>query len=258
MKIHRCVWLVLLGVSWMLMGGCQSDHPVAAKISGSTIFGTRIKVPMGTPLDVRLASTVSSKTASVGDVWTGTLVKPVVERGREGPAGRQHSRGNGRERGSRPSAGIARGSSSASGRAARGSKIALRAGRPGHRRVATRRNLRRHRGRRCGRSPALGRAIGGDGDDAASGRDSQGAVATGAVRGFKGYQVELRNGTTLTFLVSREVAVLWTEKASSQRRTKTRCRAVAGRNSALRPRQTGRRYRRDFPRRVGRNEGSAP
>jgi hypothetical protein len=33
-------------------------------------------------------------------------------------------------------------------------------------------------------------------------------VATGAVAASKGYQVELRHGTTITFLVSKEVAVL--------------------------------------------------
>lgn len=208
MKTHRYAWLVLLGISWMLMGGCRTDHPVAAKISGSTIFGTRIKVPMGTQLDVRLASTVSSKTASVGDVWTGTLIKPVVERGRE----------------VLPAGSTIEGTVVSAEPAQRGNRarieLGVRAVRLEDRKISLRADAdpviagsprARNLGAIAGGAAVgalLGRAIGGDGDDAAKGAILGGAVATGAVAASKGYQVELRNGTTITFLVSREVAVL--------------------------------------------------
>ena len=208
MKIDRCVWLVLLGTSLILLGGCRSDQPVAAKISGSTIFGTRIKVPMGTQLDVRLASSLSSKTASVGDVWTGTLVKPVIEQGREVlPAG---SRVEGTIVSAEPAQRGSRARLELGVRAVRleDRKIALRAeAEP----VIAGSTRARNIGAIAGGAAVgalLGKALGGDGDDAAKGALVGGAVATGAVAASRGYQVELRHGTTMTFLVSREIAVL--------------------------------------------------
>jgi hypothetical protein len=38
-------------------------------------------VPAGTPMDVRLATEVSTENANVGDQWTGTLDRPVMRRG---------------------------------------------------------------------------------------------------------------------------------------------------------------------------------
>ena len=208
MKSRRSVALVLLGISLILLGGCNGDHPVAAKISGSTIFGTRIKVPMGTQLDVRLGSSLSSKTASVGDLWTGTLVKPVIEDGREVlPAG---SRVEGTVVSAEPAQRGSRARIELGVRAVRieDRKIALRADADP---VVAGSPRARNIGAIAGGAAVgalLGKAIGGDAEDAAKGALVGGAVATGAVAASKGYQVELRHGTTITFLVSKEVAVL--------------------------------------------------
>jgi len=208
MKSRRSVALVLLGIILILLGGCNGDHPVAAKISGSTIFGTRIKVPMGTQLDVRLGSSVSSKTASVGDLWTGTLVKPVIEDGREVlPAG---SRVEGTVVSAEPAQRGSRARIELGVRAVRieDRKIALRADADP---VVAGSPRARNIGAIAGGAAVgalLGKALGGDGDDAAKGALVGGAVATGAVAASRGYQVELHHGTTMKFLVAREVAVL--------------------------------------------------
>jgi len=208
MKIDRCVSLVMLGLTLILMGGCQSDRSVAERISGSTIFGTRIKVPMGTQLDVRLGSSLSSKTASVGDLWTGTLAKPVVEQGREVlPAG---CRVEGTVVSAEPAQRGTRARIELGVRAVRveDRKISLRADADpvvaGSPRV---RNIGAIAGG-AAVGALLGKAIGGDAEDAAKGALVGGAVATGAVAASRGYQVELHHGTTMKFLVAREVAVL--------------------------------------------------
>jgi hypothetical protein len=209
MKTDRCLWLVLLGIALILIGGCQSDRSAAAvDVSGSAFFGTRITVPTGTQLDVRLTSTLSSKTASVGDLWVGTLTRPVVEKGRE----------------ILPAGSTVEGTVVSAEPAQRGSRarieLGVRAVRIEDRRIAMRaeadpviagspraRNLGAIAGG-AAMGALLGRAIGGDPDDAAKGALLGGAVATGAVAASRGYQVEIKDGTTMTFLVSKDVAVL--------------------------------------------------
>ena len=84
MTFGRWASIGLLGLALLLGAACRTETMgVAARISGSSFFGTRITVPTGTQLAVRLEKSVSSKTATVGDAWTGTLMRPVVESGRE-------------------------------------------------------------------------------------------------------------------------------------------------------------------------------
>jgi hypothetical protein len=211
MRLDHRAWLILIGIALILMGGCQADRPVrvsAANVSGSSFFGTRVTVPTGTQLDVRIAAPISSKTASVGDEWTGTLMRPVVEEGHEIlPAG---STVEGTVTGAEP--------------AQRGSRARLELGVRAVRIEDRRINLRadaepviagsprvRNLGAIAGGAAMgalLGKAIGGTADDAAKGALVGGALAGTAVAASAGYQVELRDGTKMTFLVSRDVAVV--------------------------------------------------
>jgi hypothetical protein len=158
-------------------------------------------------LSVRLTSDISSKTAHEGDAWSGVLTRPTFVTGKEAlPAGAEvHGVVTGAreaQKGSRAMLDLEVRNIQAHGQdvAVNASSEAVVAG------SARARNL----GTVVGGAAAgalIGKAVGGDGRDAALGA-MIGATAGGvAVSQMKGYQVELKPGTLLTFTVSEPVAV---------------------------------------------------
>jgi hypothetical protein len=168
---------------------------------------TGIAVPAGTDLTVTLNAKISSETAQVGDTWTG-IVKNNVVIGEKTviPAGSTVSgvvtAVKPAEKGDRAMLDLGISSMSVEGReyATKATTEAIVAG-------STRaRNL----GAIAGGAAAgalIGRAVGGSGKGALIGGLLGGAAAGGAVAKSKGYQVELKEGTELTFKTSQEVAI---------------------------------------------------
>ena len=220
MWVRRWTMIAMALAVWMTAGlwmtGCiKSDTNKTAsdakKSSGSGAwFGfltPRVTVPFGTSIDVRLARTITSETAGEGDPWRGVVAQPVfVGDHLVIPAGSE-VRGvvvGAREarRGNRAMLELQLRSVDIDDRRTQllASSQPVVAGSP------RARNL----GAIAGGAAAgalLGKAIGGEGDDAARGAVIGGALATGAVAASKGYQVVLRQGTSITFVLNRDVAV---------------------------------------------------
>jgi hypothetical protein len=208
MKLDRWTWMGCVGVALLFASGCGADRDLSAMhVTSAGLFGARITVPTGAQLHVRLASSLSSKTASAGDAWTGTLTRPLVESGRE----------------ILPAGSTVEGTVVSAAPAQRGSRaqieLGVRAVRVEDRKirlcaeaepVVAGSTRARNIGAIAGGAAAgalLGKAISGDGSDAAKGAILGGALAAGAVAASRGYQVELKDGSTMTFLVSKDVAV---------------------------------------------------
>jgi hypothetical protein len=167
--------------------------------------GTR--VPSGTPLVVSTDAKISSETATEGDTWTGVVKNPVVVDGETViPAGSTVtgvvSGAMAAERGSRAFLVLAVRSINVGGRdysvSARTDSIIAGSTRA--------RNL----GAIAGGAAAgalIGKAVGGSNKGALIGGIIGGAAATGAVAKSKGYQVELKEGTEMTFTVNSSVAI---------------------------------------------------
>lgn len=166
-----------------------------------------ITVPSGTALNITLNAAISSETAQAGDGWTGVVKDAVVIDGRTViPAGSTVSGtvtvAKAAEKGDRAMLGLGMATIVVEGHSysAHGATQEIVAG-------STRaRNL----GAIAGGAAAgalVGRAVGGSGKGALIGGLLGGAAAGGAVAKSKGYQVELKEGTALTFTTSEAVAV---------------------------------------------------
>ena len=192
-------------ITLLLLGGCREDGSGLA--GGAPGIRTWPTVPTGTHLTVRLTSTVNSETARVGDAWSGVVASPVQAGGSELlPAGTP-VRGTvtgaqEAKRGSRAMLDVAVEEVVVEGRSMRiaAATEPVIAGSP------RARNL----GAIAGGAAAgalIGKAVGGDGKDAAVGGLIGGAAATGLVAKSKGYQVVLKPGTVLVFTVSERIAM---------------------------------------------------
>jgi hypothetical protein len=164
-------------------------------------------VASGTALQIAVNSPLSSETAHVGDAWSGEVKEPVII-GSDVviPAG---SRVEGVVTGA---LGAAKGDRAALDLAVRaividGKEYSVGADTDSIIAGSTRaRNL----GAIAGGAAAgalLGKAIGGSGKGAAIGAIIGGAAATGAVAKSKGFQVVIKEGTIITFNVSKDVRV---------------------------------------------------
>ncbi len=182
------------------------SEPGKKRSPGLFGWGLRPRLEAGATIEVALQSAVSSETARPGDVWHGTVTQDVLSRAEVViPAG---SRVTGQvqfvrpaERGTRATLELAIRSVEVDGRATpvRASAGPVVAGSP------RARNL----GAIAGGAAAgalLGRAIGGD-KDAAVGGLVGGATAAGVVASSKGYQVVLKEGTSIRLTVSETVAM---------------------------------------------------
>src|SRR5262245_17595255 len=179
----------VLGLTLALTSGCKNNDD-AAQASATTSEPTRTasvhSLSSGTSISVTLGSTISSKTASVGDTWHGTLANNVdLSNGGVIPAG-SSVRGVvtgavAAERGNRAMLDLAVKGITVDGRdeSVTASSEPVIAGSP------RARNL----GAIAGSAAAgalIGKAVGGDGKDAAIGGAIGGAAAAGAVASSKG------------------------------------------------------------------------
>lgn len=186
------------------LSGCKEDgQAVATTGSGSTesqVASTRI--PTGTSIDVTVNTSLSSKTASIGDSWNGS----VTSSSNGLPAGSAVSGtvtgAKAAQRGDRAMLDLGLSSITVSGHeyTVHGSTEAIIAG-------STRaRNLGAIAGSAAG-GALIGKVVTGTTKGAVIGGIIGGGVATGVVAKSDGYQVVLKPGTVLTFTTSEVVAV---------------------------------------------------
>jgi len=166
-----------------------------------------VTVPAGTPIKIAVDAKISSATANPGDTWTGT-VKDAVVIGTSAPipAGSTVTGvvtgAHPAQKGTRAFLVLAVKSISVNGKehSLSASTDSIIAG-------STRaRNL----GAIAGGAAAgalIGKAVGGSGKGALIGGLLGGAAATGAVAASKGYQVEVKEGTEITFNVNEAVVM---------------------------------------------------
>jgi hypothetical protein len=181
--------------------------PPARTATAPSSGAPTVNVPSGTPMEVSVGTTISSETANLGDGWNGTVENPVVVDGRTViPAGSMvHgvvSAVTPARKGDRAMLDLSLASVLVNGRSYRlhGGTEAIVAG-------STRaRNL----GAIAGGAAAgalIGHVIGGSTKGTLIGGLLGGAAAGTAVAKSKGYQVELKAGTRLTFSTSQSLAV---------------------------------------------------
>lgn len=206
MRFSRWISSIALIGAVALMG-CRNDGQIASG-GGSGTSGTssspvaRLTIPSGTSIDVTVNTSHSSKTANVGDAWSGTVAS-----GANGiPAG---SVVNGTitgalaaRKGDRAMLDLGITSITVDGTRypVHGRTEAIIAGSP------RARNL----GAIAGSAVAgalIGKAVSGSTKGAVIGGVVGGGVATGVVAKSDGYQVVLSPGTTLTFTTSEALAV---------------------------------------------------
>ena len=190
-----------------------AETPAPAKKPGTSRPSTTApaargpRVPAGTGIAVKLDQTISSKTATVGQTWAGTVSENVVVDGDVViPAGATVTGvvtgAKPAKKGDRAMLDLALSEVNVGGKTTHlsGGTEAVIAG-------STRaRNL----GAIAGGAAAgalIGKAVGGDAKDAVIGGVIGGAAATGAVAASQGYQVELKPGTVLTFNVTESVTL---------------------------------------------------
>ncbi len=166
-----------------------------------------VTVPAGTGVKVAVSAKITSETAQPGDTWTGTVKEPVIVGDRVAiPAGSTVtgvvSGVKAAEKGSRAFLVLSLRSVEVDGRshALPATTDSVIAG-------STRaRNI----GAVAGGAAAgalIGKAIGGSGKGALIGGLLGGAAATGAVAASKGYQVEIKEGTELTFATNDAIVM---------------------------------------------------
>ena len=166
-----------------------------------------IRIPAGTPVAVTLNAALSTKTASVGDSWSGTVAEPVYRNGREViPAG-SHVQGvvavaRPAERGDRATLQLALRSITVEGRryTVQGSSAAVVAGSPRTRNV----------GAIAGGTAAgalIGQAVGHSTKGTLIGALVGGGAATAAVATSKGYQASVAAGQEMHFTTVSSMTV---------------------------------------------------
>lgn len=187
----------------LLLVGCRSgpqSNDAGAYSAGSR--AAHMTVPSGTTLDVALGTALTSESASVGDAWTGSVLN-----GREGvPAGSSVggvvSAVTAARKGDRAMLRLDLNSITIAGRryGVRGSMDAIVAG-------STRTRNLGAIGASTVAGALVGGAVGGSGKGALIGAVVGGGAATGVVSQTRGFQVELKEGATLTFTTHEAVTV---------------------------------------------------
>jgi len=203
MKTRNPCWLIAIAMVSALAMGCTQSESGGGAVT-DLFGGSRVTVPSGTTLAVRLDQTLSSETVRRGDSWQGVVTRPLIVDGREVI----------------PSGATVEGTVVAAEEARRGSRakleLGVRAVRIGDRKTALNASsdpviAGSPRARNLGAivgGAAAGALIGeATSDNAGKGAVIGGALATGAVAASKGYQVVLRDGTVMTFVVREDVAV---------------------------------------------------
>jgi hypothetical protein len=196
-------------VAATVLVGCRSEQQVAQNGTNhaSSRKSTDLTLPSGTSIDVVTATHLTSETASVGDVWTGSTRSVSVIDGRNvipagSPVAGTVTSVTPARRGDRAMLDLGLSSVTVDGRNyhVRGSTEAIIAGSP------RARNL----GAIAGGAAAgalIGKAISGSTKGTLIGAVVGGGAATGVVSQTKGWQVVLKEGTPLRFTTSEAVAV---------------------------------------------------
>lgn len=199
----------MLAVALWLLSSCNETSTVATAANNpSRSYNTSSSrsVQSGTAINVALGSSISSKTASVGDAWHGTVTQNVTTR--NGGMIAAGSQVQGVVVGALPAKSGSRAMLELGVRSIRvnGHEESIAASSPPVIAGSTRaRNLGAIAG-----GVAAGALIGkvvGDGKNAAVGGLIGGAAATGVVAASDGYQVVLSNGTVMSFTVDQTVAL---------------------------------------------------
>ncbi len=202
--------MLVAGVALM---GCRDDQPAAQNGTGNSSKGSStyrvagLTLPSGTSLDVTLNTALTSKTASVGDAWSGTVLNSAMVDGVNViPAGSSVSGTvtsvKAARKGDRAMLDLGLHSINVAGQRynVHGSTEAVIAG-------STRaRNLGAIAGSAAG-GAIVGKATSGTTKGTVIGGIIGGGVATGVVAASDGYQVVLKPGIALTFTTNEALAV---------------------------------------------------
>lgn len=198
-------------VAAAVLSGCKAEDQAAqngnSTSNTSTTHASDRTVPSGSSVEVTLDTPLTSKTASVGTTWTGTIRSASVVDGHNViPAGSAVAGTvtgvTPARKGDRAMLDLGMTSVTVGGRTynVRGSTESVIAG-------STRaRNLGAIAGSAAG-GALIGKAVSGSGKGALIGGIIGGGVATGVVASSDGYQVVLKEGTPLTFTTHEAVAV---------------------------------------------------
>lgn len=208
--MRHSVWIACLALAGAIaLFGCRDDgNYLPAAVSGTpTARLADLTVPSGTSIDVTLNTHLTSKTASVGDAWTGTVRNSPALDGRN--AIRAGSVVSGTVTGVRPARrgdramldlGLTSITIANRPYTVHGSTEAIIAGSP------RARNLGAIAGSAAG-GALVGKVVSGSNKGALIGGLIGAGAATGVVAASDGYQVVLKAGTALTFTTSAVVAV---------------------------------------------------
>lgn len=205
MRHARFITGVALVAATVLLG-CRSDQ-VAQNDTNNTNNTNSLTLPSGTSIDVTLNTSLTSKTAGVGDSWTGSIRNTSVVDGRNViPAGSSVSGTvtsvKAAKRGDRAMLDLGLTSVMVGDRSyqVRGSMESIIAG-------STRARNLGAIGAATAAGAIIGHAVSGSGKGTIIGAVVGGGAATGVVAASDGYQVVLKPGTALTFTTNEAVAV---------------------------------------------------
>lgn len=194
---------------------CRNNDQQTALANGNTRATTtttyrapELTVPAGSTIHVTLSNGITTETANVGDSWSGTVEQALVVDGRNvipagSPASGTVTATKPAQKGDRAMLDLGLSSVTVRDRSYRihGTTEAVIAG-------STRARNLGAIGAATAAGAIIGHAIGGSGKGTVIGAIVGGGAATGAVATrTKGYQVELKPGTSLTFTTSEALAV---------------------------------------------------
>ena len=204
-------------VAAAVLSGCKSDEPAAQNGSnyasrgtsgrGSTPRAADLSLPSGTSIDISLTTPLTSETASVGDAWTGTVRNASVVDGRNViPAGSlvagTVTSVTTAQKGDRAMLDLELTSVTVGDRnyRVRGSMESVVAG-------STRARNLGAIGATTVAGAVIGHAVGCSRKGTIIGGLLGAGAGAAAVSRTRGYQVELKEGTALTFTTNESVAV---------------------------------------------------
>jgi hypothetical protein len=202
---------LILGVALVaavVLSGCRSEQQVSQNDTNNTSNrAAELTLPSGTSIAVSLATPITSKTAKVGDAWTGSVENATVLDGHNViPVGSSVTGTvtavTPARKGDRAMLDLGMTSVTVANHTYKvhGNMASITAG-------STRaRNLGAIAGSAAG-GALIGKAATGTGKGAVIGGIVGGGVATGVVAASDGYQVTIEPGTSCTFTTSEAVAV---------------------------------------------------
>jgi len=187
------------------LSGCREEDGQAVATKASNNNETRVtgmSIPSGTSIDVTVNTSLSSKTASVGDSWTGSVTKSSSSLPDGSAVSGTVTGVKAAKRGDRAMLDLGLTSITVGEHryTVHGNTEAIIAGSP------RARNLGAIAGSAAG-GALIGKVATGSNKGAVIGGIIGGGVATGVVAASDGYQVVLKPGTVLTFTTSEVVAV---------------------------------------------------